>query len=112
MRLIIALDGLRADPGKLKAINQMPPPTDKPTCPQSNRHDKLRAEGCCKPNRFGQTTKRACQEGQRVSDKEVHGQCLDQVKQVLTQLPVLKFFDPQNKTVLQCDASMSGLGAC
>ena len=29
-----------------------------------------------------------------VWDKEVHGQCLDQLKQVLTQAPVLKFFDP------------------
>ena len=47
-----------------------------------------------------------------VWDKEVHGQCLDQVKQVLTQAPGLKFFDPQKKTALQCDASMSGLGAC
>ena len=25
---------------------------------------------------------------------------------------MLKFFDPQKKTVLQCDSSMSGLGAC
>ena len=47
-----------------------------------------------------------------VWDKEVHGQCLDQVKQVLTKAPVLKFFDLQKKTILQCDASMSGLGAC
>ena len=45
-------------------------------------------------------------------DKEVHGQCLDQVKQVLTEAPVLKICDPQKKTVLQCDASMSGFGAC
>ena len=32
-----------------------------------------------------------------VWDKEVHGQCLDQVKQVLTQAPVLKLFDPKRR---------------
>ena len=47
-----------------------------------------------------------------VWEKEVHGQCLDHVKQVLTQVPGLKLFDPQKKTVLQCNASMSGIGAC
>ena len=32
-----------------------------------------------------------------ILDKEVHGQCLDQVKQALTQAPVLKFFDPKRR---------------
>ena len=45
-------------------------------------------------------------------DKEVHGQCLDQVTQVETQATMLKFLEPQKKTILQCDASLSGLGAC
>ena len=38
-------------------------------------------------------------------EEEVHGKCLKDVKQVLMQAPVVKFFDPQKKTVLQCDPS-------
>lgn len=44
--------------------------------------------------------------------KRAHSHWLDLVKQVLTQAPVLKFFDPQKENLLQCDASLSGLGAC
>ena len=48
-----------------------------------------------------------------VWDKDVDGQRLDRLKQVLIKAPVpSEFFDPQKKTVLQCDASMSGLGVC
>ena len=45
-------------------------------------------------------------------EEEVRGKCLEDEKQVLTKAPVRKFFDPQKKTALQCDASMRGLGAC
>ena len=45
-------------------------------------------------------------------DDQVHGQALDQVRQILSQPPVLKFSDPKVAPVLQCHASMNGLGAC
>jgi hypothetical protein len=38
--------------------------------------------------------------------------CLLKIKEVLISTPVLKYFDPDKNTVVQCDASESGLGAC
>jgi hypothetical protein len=45
-------------------------------------------------------------------DKDVHGKCLLKIKEVLISTPVLKYVDPDKNTVVQCDASESGLGAC
>jgi hypothetical protein len=45
-------------------------------------------------------------------DKDVHGKCLLKIKEVLISTPVLKYVDPDKNTVVQCDASESGLGTC
>lgn len=43
---------------------------------------------------------------------EEHDQAFEEVKHLLTNAPVLSYFDPTKDTVLQCDASQTGLGAC
>ena len=87
---IISSEGLRADPNKLKAINEMPPPKDKEGVQRVlgmiNYMQKFAPNltDLAKPLR--ELVKK---DNEFVWDKEVHGQCLDQVKQVLTHAPVL-----------------------
>ena len=42
----------------------------------------------------------------------VHGKALNEIHQILSEPPVLRFFDPNVMPVLQCYATMNGLGAC
>ena len=109
-------EGLGADPNKLKAINKMPSPTDRADFQRVlgmvNYVQKFAPNLADLAKPLRELVKK---QNEFVWEEGVHGKCLEQVKQVkqvLTLSPVLKFFDPQKKTILQCDASMSGLGAC
>jgi len=45
-------------------------------------------------------------------EEQVQGRSFEQVKQIISEAPVLKLFDPKEDVELQCDASDRGLGAC
>ena len=47
-----------------------------------------------------------------VWEASFHGECSKGVKAVIASAPVLKFFDPSEEAVLNCDAFQHGLGAC
>lgn len=41
-------------------------------------------------------------------DPYVHGLALDKIKNILSNTSVLRFFDKNKETILQCDASQTG----
>ena len=53
------------------------------------------------------------EDNQFLWDEEVHDRSFEWVKQLISESPVLKYFDPKEAdTKLQCDASDKALGAC
>lgn len=108
---IISADGLRVDPAKVSAISQMKAP--------SNRAELETILGMINylakfaPN----LSELTCPMRQLLSrDIEFvwdHAQndAFEKVKEVITQSPVLAYFDPNKEVTLQVDASKHGLGA-
>ena len=108
----ISSEGLKVDVDKVKAITEMPPPTDKkallrflgliayvakfiPRC--SSLTEPLRQ--LCKANVHWEWT---------ISQQ----QAFDELKRVISQAPVLRFFDPLKPVTIQTDSSSTGLGSC
>ena len=111
---IISRDGLKVDPKKVDAIQNLATPTDKAGvqrllgmvgylqrfAPKLSEVAAPLRELVCKDIHFRW-------------DVDVHGKALEELKKLLSKAPVLAYFDPKEDDVsLQCDASEFGLGAC
>ena len=109
---IISADGMKPDPDKVKAIVDIPTPTDKP--------DVRRLLGMINfleshiPNMSATTAPL-----RDLLKTDVHFQwdaqhevALTKIKEVISSPSVLSYFDPSKTSTIQADASKHGLGAC
>ena len=110
---MLSADGLQPDPEKVKAIREMPTPTDKQSIQRllgmTNYVQKFapRLSEITTPLR--ELTK---SDNEFLWDEQVLGVALEETKKILSSTPVLKYFDPGATPTLQCAAPMHGLGAC
>ena len=109
---LLTLDGLKANPAKVEAILDIPPPTDVKGLKRFLGMVNYLA-------RFLPLLSDMTEPLRRLEDKAVVDWCwLAQyqkafitVKEYLANAPVLKYFDVNEEVTIQCDASETGLGA-
>ena len=109
---IVSDKGLRPDPKKIEAINQMPVPEDK--------HGLQRLLGMVKylsqyiPNESDITAplRELLKQDHVWAWQPEHDRALQQIKDILTAHPVLHYFCIGKPVKIQADASQTGLGAC
>ena len=108
---LLTADGLKPDPKKVEAVLMMP----KPTVVQSVKSFLGMANYLSK---FLPRLSTVTEPLRRLEDKhvewhwnEVHERAFTDVKQLITNHPVLRYYDVSKEVTLQCDASQSGLGA-
>ena len=108
---LITKDGLKADPAKVSAVLEMPTPTDVASvCWFIGFTNYL--------SKFLPHLSDVCEPLRKLTLPEVewfwtnlHDSAVQQVKRLVTNAPVLKYFDSTKGITLQCDASDKGLGA-
>ena len=105
--------GLKIDLEKTKAIRNMPIPTDKQGVQRLLGMVNFVQKFAPRLAEITTPLRDLIKKGNEFKwDEHVHGKALDEIRQTLAEPPVLRFFDPNVTPVLQCDASMNGLGAC
>ena len=108
---VISEKGLQADPAKVKAVLEMPTPTDVASVRRFIGFTNYLSK-------FLPRLSDALEPLHKLSSPDVewfwtdiHDSAFRQHKLLVTKAPVLKFFDSTESLTLQCDASDKGLGA-
>jgi hypothetical protein len=109
----LTTNGLKIDPEKTKAIRDMPIPTDKQGVQRLLGMANYVQKFAPRLAEITTPLRDLIKTGNEIKwEEHVHGKALNEVRQILSEPPVLRFFDTNIVPVLQCDASRNGLGAC
>ena len=110
---IISRDGLKADPKKVDAIKMMQPPEDKAGVQRILGMVGYLQKFCPHLSEVATPLRQLVKKNSHFWwDNDVHGKAMEDIKRILSEPPVLRYFDPKAKIKVQCDASEFGLGAC
>ncbi|KAL9976590.1 hypothetical protein ACROYT_G013911 [Oculina patagonica] len=106
-------NGLKPDAEKVKAIREMTVPSDKQGVQRFLGMTNYLQKFAPKLSEITTPLRNLIKsDTEFLWDEQVHGAALNEAKRIISSTPVLKYFNPRTEPVLQCDASIHGLGAC
>ena len=109
---LISSDGLKPDPKKIEAIVNMPKPTDVTSLQRLMGMIKYLAQYIPNESAITEPLRELLKKDAEWAWHPEHDKAIENLKAVLTNKPVLAFFDVKQPVTIQADASQSGLGAC
>ena len=104
-------DGIKVDPKKIEAIIQMNPPQNVANSQSFNGMVNYLKRFSPVLSKVSEPLRRLCKSGVERAWESEQQSTFEAIKQVITILPVLTYFNKTKKHTIQCDASKKGLGA-
>ena len=108
---LLTREGLRVDPKKVEAIEEMPAPKDAKAVQRLLGSVNYLAKFVPHLSNIMQPLRRLLDKDTEWCWLHTHQQAFDEMKKALTTTPALSYYDVMKPVVIQCDASDSGLGA-
>lgn len=104
-------DGLQVDPAKVKAIRDMPAPTDKAGVQRLLGLAQYLSKFIPNLSDITKPLRELTQQDTEWCWDDAQNTALNQLKEAVTRTPILRYYNLSDEVTLQCDASQSGLGA-
>ena len=104
-------DGLRVDPAKVKAVLEMPAPTDKAGIQRLLGMIQYLSKILPHLSDMTKPLRDLTQQDVEWCWGDGQDLALKQIKEAVTRTPVLQYYNLEDEVTLHCDASQHGLGA-
>ena len=108
---VVSTDGLKPDPNKVEAIVNMERPTDVEAVERLKGTVAYLARFVPKLTDVMRPITVLTHKGVEWNWSNVQDKAFAELKKLMTEAPVLVYFDPTKQLVIQCDASGQGIGA-
>lgn len=108
---LLTSNGVRADPDKVKAVMHMPTPTDVSAVRRFVGFITYLSKFLPRLSDLCEPLRKLTVQNAEWSWLDTHERAVTEIKRLVCTSPVLKYYDPKEELTLQCDASLTGLGA-